>query len=291
MTDIVSGKSDNSSLKDRVQEDVDGKTKEMIEKVKAALLVWKAKNAGKVPEFEDILDMLVPKQAGDEEQYDPEEPRILHYKVYYGRSPDNPLYYHDPIMNAFFGTQEKQWTMQKPPMVDQLNQRDINGEDLFHGILHGVLDDDDYNSLDQQGLLDDRSKQLWERLSSLRQNAQQMEKSLEDSEPIENQDKEDTAEEKEPKEKTEDKDEKAPEKPKAPKTESSESESGEGEVKGTNLIEQIIAGCTSASTNSNMTSESIRSIVREEIRNYLSGNNTEQPEEPAETIDTPANVS
>jgi hypothetical protein len=248
MTDIVSGKSDNSSLKDRVQEDVDGKTKEMIEKVKAALLVWKAKNAGKVPEFEDILDMLVPKQAGDEEQYDPDEPRILHY--------------HDPIMNAFFGTQEKQWTMQKPPMVDQLNQRDINGEDLFHGILHGVLDDADYNSLDQQGLLDDRCKQLWERLSSLRQNAQQMEKSLEDAEPIENEGKEEIAEEE-----GEEKNEQT-----APKPQPTSNESGEeGELKGTNLIEQIIAGATGASTNNSFNAESIRSIVREEIRNYLGG--------------------
>lgn len=164
------------SMKEQIAEDAEGKTKELLSKIKSALQVWQHKNEGKAPEIEDLLEMLKP---NDPNAIDPNDPRILYFKIYYGRNSENPLYYFDPTTNGWFDTEARTWQDNTPPIASHLNQRDIGGADVFDAILHGVVDDEDYEALQKMNLIDDRSRQLWTKLGSLYNQTQAMQKSIE----------------------------------------------------------------------------------------------------------------
>lgn len=163
------------TMKDQLREQAEAKTKELLSQIKSALQLWHVQNEGKAPEIDDIMGMLKPK----EEEFDPSEPRILNFKIYYGKNSQNPVYYHDPITSGYFDTQARNWVNERPPLCDHLNERDIGTSDVFDAILHGVMDDEDYSSLEKMELIDDRSKQLWKKLSSLAEQTNAMMKSVE----------------------------------------------------------------------------------------------------------------
>ena len=169
---------ENVTFKDKMAEDAQGKTKELLNKIKSAMEVWSSQNEGKPPELTDLFEMLKPK---DPNEIDPTDPRILHFKIYFGRNSDSPLFYHDPTTGGYFDTTQRQWSEMKPEIVDHLNERDIGTEDVFDGILHGVIDDQDYDVLEKMNLIDNRSKQLWNKLNTLYQQTQDMQKSLDEA--------------------------------------------------------------------------------------------------------------
>jgi hypothetical protein len=165
------------SLKEQQAEDAEGKTKELLSKIKSALQIWQHKNEGKAPEIEDLLEMLKP---NDPNAIDPADPRILYFKIYYGRNSENPLYYFDPTTNGWFDTEARAWQDTVPPILSHLNERDIGTTDVFDAILHGVVDDEDYEALQKMNLIDDKSRQLWTKLNSLYTQTQAMQKSMEE---------------------------------------------------------------------------------------------------------------
>lgn len=165
------------TLKEQQAEDAGAETKELLSKIKSAIQIWQHKNEGKAPQIEDLLEMLKP---NDPNAVDPNDPRILYFKIYYGRNSENPLYYFDPTTNAWFDTESRTWQDNTPPIASHLNERDIGTSDVFDAILHGVVDDEDYESLQKMNLIDDRSKQLWNKLGSLYTQTQAMQKSLDE---------------------------------------------------------------------------------------------------------------
>lgn len=107
-------------------------------------------------------------------------PRILQYKVYYGmkksqdqngnesRQPDptNILFYFDPTQNRYYDVSSRNWTADKPSVIDHLNERQLEdydeGADIRDAIINGVLEDDDFEKLSRcDGMVDDRIKKLY----------------------------------------------------------------------------------------------------------------------------------
>jgi hypothetical protein len=166
---------ENVPMKDQMLVEAESKTKELMNHIKAAMQLWSVQNAGKAPGIEDIAGMIKPK----EEEFDPSEPRILGFKVYFGKKSENPVFYFDPSTNGYFDVNNKNWMQDRPQMCDHLNERDMGTNDVFDTILHGVMDDEDYSSLEKMNLIDDRSKQLWKKLNFMQEQTNAMMKSME----------------------------------------------------------------------------------------------------------------
>jgi hypothetical protein len=173
------GTEEQTTMKDALLEQASSKAKELLSQIKAALQLWQVQNEGKAPQVDDIMSMLKPK-----DEFDPNEPRILSFKLFHGRNPQSPVYYHDPSTSSYFDTHGRQWLNERPPLCDHLNERDLNTSDVFDAILHGVMDDEDYGALEKMNLIDDRSKQLWKKLTTLADQTNMMMKSVE-TEPSE----------------------------------------------------------------------------------------------------------
>jgi hypothetical protein len=271
-------------LKNDIQDEAAGKSKEIMEKVKAALLLFQHQNENKIPEMEDLITLLSPQK----EQENSEEPRILSFKVYVGKS-DSPLYYHDPATGSYFDTNAKHWVEQKPPFIDHLNERDIQGSDVFDAILHGVVDDNDYQALEKVNQIEPRAKQLWSKLSELKNQTQLMQKSVEED-LIEDSKKEDL---KDPNnytaEKTKDSgNEEAPESEGEGTTEETVQPEPKAEDKmpGSNVLQMILDAARKNAENSNLTLENLRSMIRSEIKSLM--NETTQPAPEQTTSDVPS---
>lgn len=113
------------------------------------------------------------------DSHNPSDPRILNLKVYYGmaKSRDGQrqhdesqvLYYEDPIDCIFYDCNNKEWTDQRPSILDHLQERPIkyDEKDLVSAIVHGVMDDESYEALDQKGMIGDLHKRLWDLTKTL----------------------------------------------------------------------------------------------------------------------------
>lgn len=120
----------------------------------------------------------------------PEDPRILHLKVYYGMNnqkdgskiPDESkiLFYEDPIDKEYYDCSTKEWSNDRPAILDHLNSRLINNDerDVLHSILHGVMDEDSFNSLNDKGMVNDLHKNLWGLVKKLDSQYKEMHESL-----------------------------------------------------------------------------------------------------------------
>jgi hypothetical protein len=91
-------------------------------------------------------------------------PKILNMRAYTING--KPLYYGHPDSNEAYCLPEKQWTS-KPSYMDYFDEREIQPSDLGNVVLHGLMDDNDYNSLDQAGLIDPILKQIYEKMREL----------------------------------------------------------------------------------------------------------------------------
>src|SRR5690606_1340782 len=106
------------------------------------------------------------------------EPKILHYKVYYGmklgKSPTGEqTRVPDPKRALFFeskdgrcyDTKQHSWCPERPEILDHLQSRplmfDEQGHDIMSALLHGVMDDEDFQDLDKAELLNDHHKKIY----------------------------------------------------------------------------------------------------------------------------------
>lgn len=160
------------------KDDQEQKYKELLSQVKAAITVFRQKHAGEVPDLNDIVEMLETEEELDDES---DIPKCLKMKAHYGKDPKAPVYYEDPETFSFFNPQKGAWTMDKPELLDQLNSREIEHEDIFDMILHGIMDDNDYQQLHKAGLVDPKCEQLYAKIAGMRDQYKTLEKSMEAS--------------------------------------------------------------------------------------------------------------
>jgi hypothetical protein len=159
--------------------------KNLMEKIKAAVTVFRHNNQGKVPSLDDVSSVLEQgnTQQAEQEQQEPEEvdhPKCLSYSIFHGKDPQRPLYYHDPSDMGYFDVQKGMWQLDKPELLDHLTSREPQSQDLAHMILHGIMDDGDYDRLDKAGMIDESGKALREKLGMLKDRHQELQKSIDD---------------------------------------------------------------------------------------------------------------
>lgn len=171
---------------------------------------------GRAPTLEELMSELQEDAPGTRQESQepvPEEnsPKILSYKIYYGLKdgkdpegqpikvpcPEKPLFYQSPDGRCY-DTVAGQWYDQSPDVLQHLQSRplmfDEEGHDIMSAMLHGVLEDDDFDMLDKAEMLNDYHKQVYSLKKQIYQNMAELEKSdepdpegmVEDTEQMEN---------------------------------------------------------------------------------------------------------
>jgi hypothetical protein len=105
-------------------------------------------------------------------------PKILDMKVYFGLSnkdgekkPDpTKILYYESSDGSCYDCENQQWLAKRPSVCDHLYCREIEAseQDLIAAIAHGVMDDEDYNALDKNGIISEMPKKLWENIKKLK---------------------------------------------------------------------------------------------------------------------------
>lgn len=131
-----------------------------------------------------------PQEPSQEIEDEEHLPKILSTKIYYGMSgegedrkpdPNKVLFYKSPD-DQWYDTGSQEWFENEPNFASHLPSRDINfnDKDIVTAMAHGVLDDEDFDALDQAGMITEMPRQLWakmQQLQALHQNNDQMSKS------------------------------------------------------------------------------------------------------------------
>lgn len=132
---------------------------------------------GKEPTQEEIAQFLAQKLEQPEEELSKEDsPSVLKYKVIYGKT-NKPLFFSDG--DKFFECANESWHEEKPHVVSELDERPITTGDLYYAIMHGLVNDMDYQRLAEKNLIPHESKQLYEKLQKLNETVSQLRMSQE----------------------------------------------------------------------------------------------------------------
>jgi len=133
---------------------------------------------GKEPSQEEIAEFLAQKLKQPEEELAKEDdsPSILKYKVVYGKT-NKPLFFSDG--SKFFECANEAWHEEKPHVISELDERPITTGDLYYAIMHGLVNDMDYQRLSDKNLIPHESKQLYEKLQKLNETVSQLRMSQE----------------------------------------------------------------------------------------------------------------
>lgn len=136
---------------------------------------------GKEPTQEEIAEFLAQKLEQPEEELSKEDdsPAILKYKVIYGKT-NKPLFFSDK--DKFFECANEMWHDEKPHVISELDERPITTGDLYYAIMHGLVNDMDYQRLAEKNLIPHESKQLYEKLQKLNDTVSQLRMSQENLE-------------------------------------------------------------------------------------------------------------
>lgn len=125
------------------------------------------------------------------------EPKILSMKCYYGmkdlkdgaKEPDQNkiLFYEHPNEGRVYSVEDQGWLPSRPSVLDHLPHRNLNFDerDIVAAIAHGVMDDEDYDSLDKSGMITETPKRLWDlgkKLKNQVADLQSLNKSIEEPE-------------------------------------------------------------------------------------------------------------
>lgn len=235
-----------------------------IEEVNQALSEGNAQNSEQKPD--QNLDQLS-QSAMTDIPPSSDEPKILKMKVYYGMSksdtgqftydPYQILYYENGDNGEVYDVGNKDWTSDRPGMMDHLQSRDINFEekDILYAMIHGILDDDDYSKLDSKGMITPVAKSVWDKIQKIHSDMGKLE-SLEKSD--ENPD--DQIEEDKNVQDLEIKEE-------------SDIDDQVEEVIGDDLVSQIMQACMQKVSESVIDENYIRQIVRDEIKQMANSGN------------------
>jgi hypothetical protein len=117
------------------------------------------------------------KAEGVETPVAPDEPKVLHLKVFYGmgeaqdkdgkseKKPDpNKVLFYQGQDGSTYDVAQRTW-VDPPSILDHLPSRpvqfDEKGHDIIRAIAHGVIDDEDYATLDKSGLINDTGKNVY----------------------------------------------------------------------------------------------------------------------------------
>lgn len=179
---------DNKKEQEVAQEEVtpEQQIKDLMNKIKSAITVYTHKHDGKAPEsIEEIAQMLEQEQEPlEQSEEEPEDgsPKVLSYLIHYGKDPSKPAFYEDTKSALYFDPKHGSWSDSKPELLDHLQSREVESEDLFDMILHGVMDDSDYSSLNELGMVDQKCCQLYDKIQSLKSVTSELEKSEENPE-------------------------------------------------------------------------------------------------------------
>jgi len=159
------------------QEEKNDSVKDVKKLVEAFSAVFQHQH-GKEPSQEDIAEFLAQKLEQPEEELSKEDdsPSILKYKVIYGKT-NKPLFFSDG--SKFFECANEAWHEEKPHVISELDERPISTGDLYYAIMHGLVNDMDYQRLAEKNLIPHESKQLYEKLQKLNETVSQLKMSQE----------------------------------------------------------------------------------------------------------------
>jgi len=152
------------------------------------------KKDSSLPTAQSVQSPVGAEGADKSEMQDTDMPNILKVKVYYGMSdgeegesqpdPHKILFYENPDGKCY-DCNHGEWMQQRPPILDHLNSRLVSDheKDILSVIAHGVMDDNDYSSLEKRGLVPDSGKAIWGLKKKLQRDTEQL-KILEKSENV-----------------------------------------------------------------------------------------------------------
>lgn len=236
---------------------------------------------GRAPTMEELLSFLkgaesttesqpeseeLPQEASDEQ-----EPKVLSYKVYTGMKSEGADKAPDPKKVLFYETNDGRvydtinhnWCPSRPSILDHLQSRpmmfDEQGHDIMSAIVNGVLDDEDFNALNNAKMLNEHHQKVWDLNKKLQLQMSELEKSQENSELPPEQDVSPDTEKQEP--------------PAAEfyfDQENINFSNGysEDELPGQNVLEEIIRAAMEEAME--LTEERVRAIVAEEVDRHMS---------------------
>lgn len=167
-----------------VQEEVtpEQQIKDLMNKIKSAITVYTHTHDGKAPEsIEEIAQMLEADESVEKsDEMEDDAPKVLSFLIHYGKDPSKPAFYEDTKSSLYFDPSAGSWRDTKPELLDHLQSREVESEDLFDMILHGVMDDSDYSKLNELGMMDKKCCMLYDKIRSMQTQASELEKSEEE---------------------------------------------------------------------------------------------------------------
>ena len=220
-----------------------------------------------------------------------EEPRILNMKVYHGMKDGKPdhgkvLFYEDPD-GCIFDCENQEWMSHKPEYINHLNSRPMqySETDIIAAIANGVMDDNDYDSLEKAGMLSESPRKLWASMGKLKSLVDQYE-SAKETEPMEKSDDEPT----DLGEKDSDEEENSPESPEsdslepesAPETQSAP-DGEEGDMAGNDMFKEMMESALKAALAGPELERRIREIVAGSSEGKPEENPNVAPQESSES--------
>lgn len=129
---------------------------------------------GQEPTQEDISKFLAEagqKEEPTQEMSQEDSPSVLKYKVVFGKS-SKPLFFSDGA--KYFDCHSEQWQDEAPSVISELNERPITTADLYYAIMHGLVNDMDYERLSERKLVPQESQKLYEKLKKLNDTVEQL---------------------------------------------------------------------------------------------------------------------
>jgi len=102
-----------------------------------------------------------------------DDPKVLDMKVYIGKN-DEPIFYGYPDENVLFCTTDQQW-VDKPPYLDHFHEREVLPEDVGEMIVNDLISPDDFNFLDEAGMIEPTLKKLYLKISDIKDKIAQLE--------------------------------------------------------------------------------------------------------------------
>lgn len=184
---------------EKAQDDVQSQNKELKKLMDSHIAVLTHK-LGRAPTPEEVMKAMVEEPQEQQEvkqqedaSLEDEAPGVLNYRIFFGMKekegkdgskskepdPSNVLFYHDPKKNRWYDVEARSWNESQPPMTahlpDRVMEDDGQGSDIRDAIIHGVMEDDDFQKLcDVPGMVDDRLKKLFSLMKTITTGSEQL---------------------------------------------------------------------------------------------------------------------
>lgn len=130
-------------------------------------------------ENQETNEAQLSEQKSDNPNYAAKEPTpdVCSYKVLYGKS-KKPLFFVNND-NQYFDCHREEWLPEEPMVASELDSRPMNAQDdLLYAIVHGLINENDYNLLSAKGVISDPAKRIWEKMKHLSGKIEESQKSL-----------------------------------------------------------------------------------------------------------------